>query len=269
MTEIFDDILKLYLFRRPRYELEEYIEFFSESSLEATTRTIQGQNFSVKLFPSFTPTIWINLGSPYQIDNGRKIEKVAKSSDILVLRSTVWERQNLPTDNIFTVKFRPLGFEAIFGVSQAKIGDGIVNADEILSQAAIKKIKERSTLEEKVLYLENMFLDKLRQNSANKFHLQCIKRSIDSFFRSGMESKMSELAWQLNVSEKTFTRYFYQIVGTSPKYYFLTTRCRISLTSYKGNPKGFSPYDFGYYDFGHFSKDVKRFTGANLTSFGS
>lgn len=269
MTEIFDDVLKLYLFRRPCFELEEYIEFFSETSLEATSRTVQGQNFSVKLFPSFTPTIWINLGSPYQIDNGRKIEKVAKSSDILVLRSTVWERKNLPTDNIFTIKFRPLGFEAIFGVSQAKIGEGIVNADEILGQSIIKKIKEPSTLDEKAVFLETMFLDKLRQNSGDKFHLQCIRRSIDSFFYSGMESKMSTLASELNVSEKTFTRYFYQIIGTSPKYYFLTARCRISLTSYKENPKRFSPYDFGYYDFGHFSKDVKRFTGANLTSFGS
>jgi AraC-like DNA-binding protein len=179
------------------------------------------------------------------------------------------ERKNLPTDNIFTIKFRPLGFEAIFGVSQAKIGDGIVNANEILNQEIIRKIKEHSTLEEKARFLENVFLEKLRQNSANKFHLQCIKKSIDLFLHSGMESKMSELAAQLNVSEKTFYRYFYQIVGTTPKYFFLTARCRISLVAYKTDPKGFFPYDFGYYDFGHFSKDVKRFTGSNLTSFGS
>src|SRR5687768_7943218 len=111
MTEIFDDILKLYLFRSPCHELEEFIEFFSETSLEATTRCIQSDNFTVKLFPSFSPTVWINLGSAYQLDNQGEINDVARSSDILVLRSTVLERKNLPTDNIFTIKFRPLGFE--------------------------------------------------------------------------------------------------------------------------------------------------------------
>jgi AraC-like DNA-binding protein len=269
MTEIFDDIRKLYVFRSPGSGLEEYIEFFSESSPEATARYIKTDHFSVKLFPSFTPTIWINLGAPYQMDNGHSIRNVNKTSDILVLRSTLWERKNVPADHIFTIKFRPLGFEAIFGISQAKIGHDIVDAGEILSQHVIRKIKEPLSLEEKSEYLENVFREKLRQNSRDNFHLHCIKKAIDLFMISGMESKLNNLAAQLNVSEKTFYRYFYQIIGTNPKDFFSITRCRTSLTAYKNNRKAFSPYDFGYYDFGHFSKEVKRFTGSNLTFFES
>lgn len=38
MTEIFDDIKKMYRFGKPAMELYEYIEFFSESSFEQTTK---------------------------------------------------------------------------------------------------------------------------------------------------------------------------------------------------------------------------------------
>lgn len=266
MTEIFDDIRKLYLFRAPCPELAEHIEFFSETSLEATSYYIKEDNFSVKLFPSFTPTIWLNMGAPYQLRNDGQVIRVEKSSDILVLRSTTLERKNLPTDNIFTIKFLPMGFEAIFGISQAKIGNGIVKADEILGTDIIQKVKGFQTLKEKSLFLENFLLEKLQKNFQDKFYLDSIRKSIQLFLQFGMESKLNDLASQLHVSEKTFYRYFQKAIGTNPKDFFLATRCREALSVYKKNKDFFSPYDFGYYDFAHFSKEVKRFTGSNLTS---
>jgi AraC-like DNA-binding protein len=265
MTEIFDDIRKLYLFRTPCPELAEYIEFFSETSLEATSHHIKEDKFSVKLFPSFTPTIWLNMGAPYQLMNEGKVIRVEKSSDILVLRSTTLERKNLPTDNIFTIKFLPMGFEAIFGISQAEIGDGIVNADEILGADVIRKVKGLQTLTDKSLFLEKFLLEKLQKNFQDKFYVESIKKSIQLFSQFGMESRLNELASQLHLSEKTFYRYFQKAIGTNPKDFFLVTRCREALSFYKKDKNSFSPYDFGYYDFAHFSKEVKRFTGSNLT----
>jgi AraC-like DNA-binding protein len=265
MTEIFDDIRKLYQFRRPCPELEEYIEFFSETSVDATAHYVKSDNFNVRLFPSFTPTIWINLGSPYHINNGRETKSVGKTSDILVLRSTMLERQNLPTDNIFTIKFRPLGFEAIFGKSQATIGNDIISANKVLDQAVFRFLKSTIPLHDKVCTLEKIFLEKFEKNSKDRFHLQCIKKSINHYLLSDMQSNVGDLAAHVNVSEKTFNRYFYQAIGTNPKYFFLITRCRTALTNYVSNRTAFSPFDFGYYDFGHFSKDVYRFTGSNLT----
>lgn len=267
LSEIFYDIRKLYQFRKPAHELLEYIEFFSETSPEAIERFIPTDKFTVALFPSFTPTIWINLGSPYSLSNGTKTKQIDKDLDVLVLRSTVLERNNFSTDNIFTIKFNPLGFESIFGVSQARIGNEIVSASEILPDSVIRKLREPIGLEEKSLFLEKFFFDKLYKNSADQFHLHCIKRSIDLFLDSGMDVRLSEIASKLHISEKTFNRYFHQIVGTNPKYFFSTVRCRLALTQYKRDSRQFSPYDFGYYDFSHFSKEIRRFTGASLTSF--
>lgn len=266
MTEIFDDIRKLYVFRTPCPELAEHIEFFSETSLEASNLYIREDTFNVKLFPSFTPTIWLNMGASYQLLNDGKSINVEKSSDILVLRSTTLERKNLAADNIFTIKFLPMGFEAIFGISQAEIANDIVNADEILGADVIKKVKGLETLKEKSVFLEKILLEKQKRNSKNTLYLESIKKSIQLFSQSGMESKLSDLASQLNVSEKTFYRYFQKAIGTNPKDFFLITRCRQALSHYKKNKNTFSPYDFGYYDFAHFSKEVKRFTGSSLTS---
>ena len=267
MTEIFDDIRKLYKFRVPRMELQPYIEFFSESSAEATAKYITTDSFTVRLFQSFTPTFWINLGDAYQIDNGMETRNIGRTADVLILRSTTVDRKVFSTDKIFTLKFNPLGFETIFGVSQAKIGHRVVDPVEVLGASMIRMLKEPSSLDDKVAFIERLLLEKLHKNTKDTRHLTCLMRTIDLFVDSKMEIRISKLASQINVSEKTFCRYFHQIMGTSPKEFFSMTRCRIALTQYKRDPKQFSPYDHGYYDFGHFSKDVKRFTGSNLTSF--
>jgi hypothetical protein len=67
MTEIFDNIRGLYDFHLPCEPLRPYIEFFSESSPAKTALATAGNPFEVELFPSWTPTFWINLGAPYRL----------------------------------------------------------------------------------------------------------------------------------------------------------------------------------------------------------
>lgn len=67
MIEIFDNIRKLYRFSVPTETRSSFIEFFSETDLLSAGSFIRDKKFTVKLFPSFTPTIWMNLGSPYWI----------------------------------------------------------------------------------------------------------------------------------------------------------------------------------------------------------
>jgi AraC-like DNA-binding protein len=266
MTEIFDDIRKLYVFRVPCPELAEFIEFFSETSPDAADKHLTEDTFTVKLFASFTPTIWLNMGTSYELYKEGTATRIDKTADILVLRSTTLERKNLFTDNIFTIKFLPLGFEAIFGISQAAIGDGILKADDILGTDIIKKVKRLESLKERSLFLEKILIEKLKRNFSNKNYMDPVKRAIQLFSCSGMDSRLSHLTCSLYISEKTFYRYFQKSIGTNPKDFFLVTRCREALSVYRKDKASFCPYDFGYYDYAHFSKEVIRFTGASLTS---
>jgi AraC-like DNA-binding protein len=268
MTEIFDNIRKLYQFKTPCEALVDHIEFFSESSLDAMDHYIGTEEFTVKLFPSYTPTIWLNLGSPYQLKNGSTWQVVNEHTDILLLRNEIVERRNLPTDNIFTVKFNPGGFETIFGISQTSIGSSIIPVEYIIPAAFIKKLKGLGSFKDRMTLLENFLLEKLERNKKQEgFYLQCIKDTVNAFTGSGLDAAVNELAKKLYVSDKTLYRCFIKVVGTNPKNYLAITRARSALTCYVIDTAGFSPYDHGYYDMSHFYKDVVKFTGQKLSLY--
>jgi AraC-like DNA-binding protein len=268
MTEIFDNIRKLYLFNTPCEALVEFIEFFSESSLDAMDRFIGADPFTVTLFPSYTPTIWLNLGSPYQLKNGNAWHTVDERTDILLLRNEIVERRNLPTDNIFTVKFNPGGFETIFGISQTTIGSEVIPVSAIIPASFIKKLKGLGSFEDRKVMFEHFFLEKLEKNNKRDgFYLQCIKETVHAFTDAGLETAISDLARKLYISEKTLYRCFTKVVGTSPKNFQAITRARIALTCYVADPVAFSPYDHGYYDMSHFYKSVIKFTGKKLSQY--
>lgn len=266
MIEIFNDIRKLYQFKPPCPELANDIEFYSETSLAATALYIKSENFTVKLFPSYTPTIWINLGSPYWLKNGSTIQKVSQETDILILRNQVVERNNLPSDNIFTVKFHPGGFEAIFGFSQHKIGDQIVPLSELIPLPILNRLKSGGNFADRVQLLQELFLQKQKGRKELQ-HLKVIRKAIHAFDTLNPGGSNSFIANHLCLTDKTFYRHFTAAVGVNPKTYMTVNRARKALTSYFLDPKSFSAYQHGYYDPGHFYKDVLKFTGQKLSAF--
>ena len=264
MVEIFDDIRKLYQFRAPCEELAGYIDFFSETSLEATRKYITTEKFTVKLFPSYTPTIWINLGSPYQLTNGSKQFLIDADTGILLLRNNIVERTNLKTDNIFTVKFHPGGFEAVFGIEQNKIGSAVININTLLPADLLYKLKHIDGFEERITLLQDYFLHLLNLKFADNYLYKKVLDAVNTYTLSHMTYSNNKLAGELAITDKTLYRYFKNLVGIAPKNYFSIVRARIALTTYVCNKETFSPYDYGYYDMSHFRKAVVKFTGQKL-----
>lgn len=265
MVEIFDDIRKLYRFKDPCEELLNYIEFFSETSLEAASRYITTETFTVKLFPSFTPTIWINLGAPYHLTSGTKSYFIDAHSDILLLRNQIVERWNLPTDNIFTVKFHPGGFEAIFGIGQQKIESAIVDVKTIIPSGILHKLKRMDCFEDRMTLIQNHFLGVLNRRFADTYLYRNILNAIRTYRMSNMVYNNNQLAEEMALTDKTLYRYFKSLIGAPPKTYFSIVRARTALTAYVLNKKTFFPADYGYYDESHFYKDVVKFTGQRLS----
>lgn len=264
MVEIFDNIHKIYQYKAPCAELADYIEFFSESSYEATGRYMANQGFTVKLFPSWTPTFWINLGSPYQLFLGQQRYAIQPEEDVLILRNTIVERHNLPTDHIFTVKFSPGGFEAIFGIPQTQLADKVVGLHHVLPFQLIQKVKRISLFEERMELLQNFFLNTYKETKGKSHYFNVVKKAIETYGSGNMEYSNGEIAKELFATNKTIYRYFNNVIGTTPKNYFSTLRARTALSDYVIDRKLFSPYDYGYYDMSHFYKDVVKFTGKKL-----
>ncbi|MBS1521095.1 MAG: AraC family transcriptional regulator [Bacteroidetes bacterium] len=264
MVEIFDNIRKIYTFTEACPELAEHIEFFSESSIESTQKYIGNSNFSVKMFPSWTPTFYINLGAPYLITVGQQQHYINAKQDILILRDSIVERFNTPSDNIFTVKFYPGGLEAILGISQLKCVDRIVDLGTVLPAKLLAQIKKSITFIERCELMQDYLLSLFKERQQKDHYLRFVLDCIDNYGVSDMQLNTGELAERMFVTSKTINRYFNRVVGISPKSYFTVLRARTALTHYVNHKEGFNPYGFGYYDMSHFYKEVVRFTGKKL-----
>ena len=264
MVEIFENIRKLYQFRPPCEELSEYIEFFSESSLKETRAIMGSARFSIKMFPSWTPTIWINLSSPYHLTMGNNHYFVPADKDILIVRDTIVERFNLSTDYIFSIKFFPGGLEAIFGIDQSKMTNQVVDLREILLPSLILKVKRMDSFEKRMKLMQDFFLSQFREKKGRDYYIGFVRDIVARYETGEMRYNVNEISARFFTSSKTINRYFNQIIGTSPKNYFSILRVRTALTEYVAGKKSFTFSDFGYYDMSHFYKDVVKFTGQRL-----
>lgn len=264
MVEIFDNIRKIYTFTEACPDLAEHIEFFSESSVECTQKYIGHSNFSVKMFPSWTPTFYINLGAPYLISVGQRQHHINANQDILILRDSIVERFNTPSDNIFTVKFYPGGLEAVLGISQLQCVERMVDLATILPAKLLTQIKKPLTFAERCKLMQNYLLNSFKERQQKDYYLRFVRDCIGNYGISNMQLNTGEMAERMFVTSKTINRYFNRVVGISPKNYFSIARARTALTHYVNHKAAFTPFDFGYYDMSHFYKEVVRFTGKKL-----
>ncbi|SEL53458.1 hypothetical protein SAMN04488505_102487 [Chitinophaga rupis] len=264
MVEIFDNIRKLYNFSGPCPELSDYIEFFSESSPAATSLHAANECFTVKMFPSWTPTIWINLGAPYHLVTGKDCHMIHPAEDVLVLRDSIVTRYNQPSDHIFTVKFFPGGLERILGIPQAKFISQVVALKHIIPPALIQQVKTAVSFEQRMQLLQQYFLLNYVRKKTKDHYIQLVKDSIDLYHGGSMQYNTGETAEKMFVTSKTINRYFNNIIGISPKKYFSILRARMALTAYVANKKAFAPCNYGYYDMSHFYREMIRFTGQSM-----
>jgi len=264
MVEIFDDIRKIYKFSPPCEELKNYIEFFSESSAEKTALHISAEKFSVKMFESWTPTIWFNLGTPYHLAIKNKSYAVKTNEDILLLRNTIVTRHVLHTDHIFTVKFFPGGIEAVLGFNQANLTNQVININTLLSKIVIEAIKRAACFEDRIILLQNYFISRLQLLRQKDHYIKIVQDLIVSYKSGNFLLNTSQSAEKMFISSKTINRYFNNVVGIGPKKYFSVLRARAALTEYTAGKSSFIPSQFGYYDMSHFYKAIKKFTGKGL-----
>jgi AraC-like DNA-binding protein len=264
MTELFNNIRSLYQFKAPCDELKNYIEFFSESCFESTKQIVQKQFFSIKMFKSWTPTFWINLGPSYHLSLNGNTHLIKANSAIAVTRAVTTERINHHNDHLFTVKFYPGALNHLLDVGQAKFNSGLVELRELLPETLIQRIRTAGSFGKRVSVMEQFLLLNKSMKKNTDHYSNLVNQTIASFDAGGMKLNVSELAFKSFTSSKTLRRYFERVVGISPKQYFESVRLRTALPSFLSNKKNFDPCLYGYYDRSHFYRSVVRFTGERI-----
>jgi len=263
VTEIFENLKRFFVFAEPPLALNEYVEFFAESSASQVTATGSNEVFACRMFPSYTPTFFINLTGNYGLQLDQQHFRIAAGQDILLLRDTSVQRFNSPEDNIFTVKFHPGTLRQLFDITPAQLNAGPMMLDVFLPQILLKAIKTAGSFADRVGLMSDYLLEKAYRNSPD-FEWQVLDRALHDQQWQEAQPLIYEIAGSLHVSSKTLTRYFVKDLGVSPKKYFSVIRFRKALAAYLHSNHTFHPFDYGYYDHSHFSRDVFRVTGKRL-----
>jgi AraC-like DNA-binding protein len=252
LKEIFEPIRDHYTFAQPGGELADHIDFFSES-------IVNDSEFTVEMFPSWTPTMYINLGKPYRLSLSGATYNVTKDLDILILRDVPTTRHNLPGDRIFTIKFHPGGLEAILRISQHQLKGKIVPLSQVLPVRIIEQLKDCQSFDARKKMAEEYLIEERQRKEADHY-LTFVRDLTGTYQRTHMQLNVSQLAERHFITSKTVNRYFHRVIGISPKGYFSILRARTALTAY-AKAQEFDPCEFGYYDSSHFYKEVAKFTG--------
>lgn len=257
LKEIFDPIRDHYTFAQPCGELANHIDFFSES-------IVNDSAFTVEMFPSWTPTMYVNLGNPYRISLHTSTWDVKADADILVLRDVRTTRHNQPGDRIFTIKFKPGGLEAVLAISQVQLRGKMVALHHILPACVIEQLRNSPTFDARRQVAEAYFLGKHCERTTDHY-LTLVKDLTQTYQQTSLLLNVSQLAEKHFVSSKSINRYFHRVIGISPKGYFSVLRARTALTAYAASEE-FDPCAFGYYDSSHFYREAIKFTGTPLSN---
>jgi AraC-like DNA-binding protein len=266
MVEIFQDIRAAYDFRPPCEELAPYVEFFAQSASVGVESHLTGPTplLAGKMFASYTPTCYINLGPAYVLDLADRRYRVQAGEDVLLLRNATVVRHKSAADNLFTLKFYPGGLEAVLGFSQAALADRLVPLNRVLPASLLAQLREPLGFAERVELLQQHLLGAYRVSQPPDHYVALVYDAIGEYQASGLVLNTSAVAERVFLTSKTINRYFHRVVGTSPSQYFALLRARAALTAFVAQPTAFAPGDYGYYDASHFAKAVRRFTGQRL-----
>jgi AraC-like DNA-binding protein len=263
LKEIFEPIRSLYHFDTPCDELLPHIEFFSESVPDHYQVWTRGNRFCIEMYPSWTPTMYLNLGPSYRISVGTKMHMVRAGEDVLVLRDGYVCRHNQPNDHIFTVKFFPGGLEAVLGLSQLPLAGKVIPLCDILPVGLLMQVKSAADFQERKMIFERFFLEsKSRRNGDH--YLIFVMDTIAGYANGALQFNVDQVAGRRFVSSKTLNRYFNRVVGLPPKKYLSLVRARTALTAFLADRRHFDPVIFGYHDQSHFYRDIMGFTGQRV-----
>jgi AraC-like DNA-binding protein len=166
--------------------------------------------------------------------------------------------------SVFGIRFKPEGFQDIFGVPAAAFGntfDDMSHVSGKVFREFCEKIRSMTNLHA-MLQLSELFL--LKQLARHRLQDNYVGRAAELIRQSRGFIRIDELSKKVFVSERQLERMFRQKLGVSPKYYIRMARLnevhRLFESGFSLNLTQLS-YECGYADQAHFIRDFSAFMG--------
>lgn len=172
----------------------------------------------------------------------------------------------------FEINFRPSGFNKIFRLLSGEITNQIIHAEDVFG-SGIQRLFEQLCMahgvNEMAALAETYLLCylKMQKSVDPKDPITVLSNRI---LKNGNFIRIEKLAYDANMSARSFERHFSEQVGVSPKLFCCIARFNHALAIKLKNPeKDWTAiaYECGYFDQMHLIKDFKRFSGDSPSAF--
>ncbi|MEP7377362.1 MAG: helix-turn-helix domain-containing protein [Chitinophagaceae bacterium] len=174
--------------------------------------------------------------------------------------------------SMFEIIFKSHGFHELFRVSNYEIINRITDAEDIFDSTILSFFEQLSVAKgiNEMCAIANRYLLGYLNKQKLYYKNNQITAISDLILKNCGIVSMDRLAYNANMSLRTFERHFIDQVGISPKLYSCITRFNHAFDLKLRNPdKDWTAiaHESGYFDQMHLIKDFKRFTGNTPSSF--
>ncbi len=186
--------------------------------------------------------------------NGHRIDRVVSFSNF-----------SIPFRGM-RVRFKSIAFYRLFNIALRELNTGVFLPDDVLGPEILslqEKIENSNEHNQRKKYLDDFFISRLNSNSKKTEALPWLTRVWDIIKISNGSVRLNDLAEELDISERTFERYFNKYLGYHPKelceIYRLKHLLREILARDIVDWNEFA-FAHGYYDQAHMINDIRKAT---------
>ena len=166
---------------------------------------------------------------------------------------------------VFSIIFRSTGFYRVFNIPPV-LFTNVIEEEEYACNKSLAilhlQLRESKSISQMTACCENYLLTQLANSGAKDPYNSIL--SVSDCIVSNSNNTIEKLAYDANMSLKTFERKFIEKVGTSPKLFSSIVRFNKAITlkmsDYRKSWTTIA-HDCGYFDQMHFIKDFRRFSG--------
>lgn len=169
---------------------------------------------------------------------------------------------------LFTIQFTPAGFFSIFKISPQLFLENIQTFRDVLGKTSGSLLEQLEACKDvmAMAVLADRFLWHRLAAFRNNVHNKAMQAASGMLYERHGFVNISNIAYESNMSLKTFQRRFVEQVGLTPRLYARIVRFNkavlIKMVHEKESWTSIS-HQLGYFDQNHFIKDFKSFAGIN------
>lgn len=171
--------------------------------------------------------------------------------------------------HVFTIRFQPAGFHALFGVPMTALVNEGVSIGDVIGRTAIRlrdAVMAANNFDDRITAAQGW----LEGRSEQSLHIDAVGYAAAVLQRSGGRPSIRALAQQAELSDRQFTRKFERQVGLTPKLFARTVRLNAVLDAKARAPRTTwteLAHEAGYADQAHFVRDCRALAGSAPADF--